>query len=354
MQPINVHDYEVLAQTQLARPIWDYYQGGSEDEISLRTNRTAFAQLRLRPRVLVDVSNSNLKTSVLNTEIDMPILVAPTAAHSMAHSDGECATIRGADAAGSGMIVSNDASFSMEEIARASQGLRWYQLYIHTLNEAQQLIKRAEAAGYQAIVLTVDTPLLSNRERDKRNAMGNFQKKYYPGAFSGNARHTINGSLDNSERAAYAGHTLTWDTIAWMRTHTSLPIILKGILTAEDATLAVQHQVAGIVVSNHGGRQLDGTIAPIEALPEIVAVAAQHCEIYLDGGIRRGTDILKALALGAQAVLIGRPILWGLTVQGSEGVRHILEILQKELQSAMILAGCPSIKQISRSLIQWT
>ncbi|GHO83527.1 alpha-hydroxy-acid oxidizing enzyme [Dictyobacter formicarum] len=352
MQPINLHDYEVLAQRRLARPVWDYYQGGSDDEISLHENRAAFARLRLRPRVLVDVNNCNTATSVLTTEIAMPILIAPTAAHGMAHAAGECATIRGADAAGSGMIVSSNATFSMEDIARASQGLRWYQLYINTLPEAQQQIKRAEAAGYQAIVLTVDTPLLSRRERDRRNNMGNFQRTYYPRAFAGNASYTVEGNLNDSERAIYAGHTLTWDIIAWLRTHTSLPIILKGILTAEDATLAVQYRVAGIIVSNHGGRQLDGTIAPIEALPEIAAAVRGQCEIYLDGGIRRGTDVLKALALGAQAVMIGRPILWGLAVQGSEGVKHVLEILQQELHSAMVLVGSPTVKDITRSLIQ--
>ncbi|GLV54821.1 alpha-hydroxy-acid oxidizing enzyme [Dictyobacter sp. S3.2.2.5] len=352
MQPINLHDYEMLAQKRLQRPVWDYYQGGSDDEISLRNNRAAFAQLRLRPRVLVDVNNCNTATSVLTRELSMPILVAPTAAHGMAHSKGECETIQGADAVGSGMIVSNDASRSMEEVAKVSQGLRWYQLYIRSQPEARQLVKRAEAAGYQAIVLTVDTPLLSRRERDIRNKMGSFQRIYYPGAFTGNVHNSLNGSIDDDERAAYVGHTLSWDIIAWLRTQTSLPIILKGILTAEDAVLAVQHGVEGIIVSNHGGRQLDGAIAPIEALPEIVAAVDGRCPVYLDGGIRRGTDVLKALALGAQAVMIGRPILWGLAVGGSEGVKHVLQILQQELRSAMVLVGSPTVKHISRSLIQ--
>jgi len=353
MQPINLHDYEVLAQQRLARPVWDYYQGGSDDEISLSENRAAFARLRLRPRVLVDVNNCSTATSVLTRELTMPIMVAPTAAHGMAHREGECATIQGVDAAGSGMIVSNDATYSLEDVSRASRGVRWYQLYIRTLPDAQRLVQRAEAAGYQAIVLTVDTPLLSRRERDRRNNLGSFERTYYPRAFAGNVA-TARGNEDDGKRVAYAGHTLTWDIIAWLRTHTSLPIIVKGILTAEDATLAVQHGVEGIIVSNHGGRQLDGAIAPIEALPEIVAAAGSQCAIYLDGGIRRGTDVLKALALGAQAVMIGRPVLWGLTVAGSEGVKHVLEILQQELHSAMILVGAPTVKHLSRSLIQWT
>ena len=315
MQLVNLHDYEVLAQSRLAQPIWDYYQGGSDDEITLHANHEAFRHLRLCPHVLTGTGSCDLRTSMLGSEISMPIIVAPTAGHGMAHPAGECATMRGAGAAQTGMIVSTDSTYSLEEIAQSAAGPHWYQLYIYTFQEAQKSIRRAEAAGYQAIVLTVDAPILGRRERDIRNDMISFQEAYYPKAFAGNAPHTIFGSSDTIEQAAYEGHLLTWDVLSWLRQQTSLPIILKGILAAEDAKLAIAHKVAGIIVSNHGGRQLDSVLPTIEVLPEVVAAAAGRCEIYLDGGIRRGTDILKALALGARAVLLGRPILWGLAVE---------------------------------------
>jgi isopentenyl diphosphate isomerase/L-lactate dehydrogenase-like FMN-dependent dehydrogenase len=351
MQPLNLYDYEELAQARLAQPIWDYYQGGSDDEITLRANREAFTRLRLRPRVLTGTSSCDLRTAVLGSEISMPVIIAPTAGHGMAHPDGECATMRGAGAAHTGMIASHDSTYSLEEIAQVATGPHWFQLYIYTFQEAQQVIKRAEAAGYQALVLTVDAPILGRRERDMRNDMLNFQRVYYPKACTGNATHIIAGSSNASEQAAYEGDHLTWDIITWLQQRTSLPIIVKGILTAEDAELAIAHHVAGIVVSNHGGRQLDSVLPSIEALPEIVAAVAGRCEIYLDGGIRRGSDILKALALGAHAVLLGRPILWGLATAGADGVQQVLEILREELRIAMILAGCSKVSNISRDLV---
>lgn len=351
MQLVNLHDYEVLAQSRLAQPIWDYYQGGSDDEITLHANHEAFRHLRLCPHVLTGTGSCDLRTSMLGSEISMPIIVAPTAGHGMAHPAGECATMRGAGAAQTGMIVSTDSTYSLEEIAQSAAGPHWYQLYIYTFQEAQKSIRRAEAAGYQAIVLTVDAPILGRRERDIRNDMISFQEAYYPKAFAGNAPHTIFGSSDTIEQAAYEGHLLTWDVLSWLRQQTSLPIILKGILAAEDAKLAIAHKVAGIIVSNHGGRQLDSVLPTIEVLPEVVAAAAGRCEIYLDGGIRRGTDILKALALGARAVLLGRPILWGLAVDGTAGVQQVLEILREELRIAMLLAGCATVSNISNELV---
>lgn len=351
MQAVNIYDYEERAQARLPRPVWDYYQGGSNDEITLRANHEAFTRIRLRPRVLTGTISCDLHTSMLGSEISMPVIVAPTAGHGMAHPDGECATMRGAGAARTGMIASHDSTYSLEEIAHNATGPHWFQLYIYTFQEAQQVIKRAEAAGYQALVLTVDAPLLPHRERDIRNDTLNFLKVYYPQAAAGNATHTITGNSDLSEQAAYEGDRLTWDVISWLRQQTSLPIILKGILTAEDAELAIAYNVAGIVVSNHGGRQLDSVSPTIEALPEIVAAVAGRCEVYLDGGIRRGSDILKALALGAHAVLVGRPILWGLAAEDATGVQQVLEILREELSRAMILSGCAKVSAISRALV---
>jgi isopentenyl diphosphate isomerase/L-lactate dehydrogenase-like FMN-dependent dehydrogenase len=337
MQPVNLSDYEALAKARLDRGALDYYQGGSDDEVTLRANRTAFERLRLRPRVLVDVSACDLRTNVIGIPVSMPILVAPTAAHALAHPDAECATAQAAGAAGTLMVVSSSATRSLEDVARAAPGPLWFQLYIRRLRHAQALVVRADAAGYRAIVLTVDTPRLGNRERDIRNNFEGFP--------------TPNYDSDGKDEP-YMGDTLTWDILDWLRSLTSLPIILKGILTAEDALLAVERGVAGIIVSNHGGRQLDGAVPSIEALPEVIAAVDGRCEVYLDGGIRRGTDVLKALALGARAVLIGRPILWGLAVDGAAGARRVLEILRAELEKAMILAGRPTLASIDRTLVQ--
>lgn len=356
MEPINIHDYEKLAQSRIHHIAWDYYAGGSNDEITLKENRAAFERIRLRPRVLVDVSNCNASTTVLNMPIRMPVMIAPTSGHGMAHAEAECATAQAAEATGTIMIVSSDATRSLEDIARVATGPLWFQLYINTFKQAENYARRAEAAGYRAIVLTVDMSRLSRRERDVRNDFKMYQQASYPQVFSGHdnvaaiVAKEAGGIIANKH---YIGNTLTWDTISWLRSITSLPIILKGILTAEDALLAIEHSVAAIVVSNHGGRQLDGAVPTIEALSEVVEAVAGRCEVYLDGGIRRGTDIVKALALGARAVLVGRPILYGLIVNGHEGVEDVLNILNDELLLTMALCGCPTLSSISRSFINF-
>lgn len=349
MNLVNLFDYAALAEERMDRPAWDFYQGGSDDEVTLQANRTAFERIRLRPRVLVNVSKCDLRTTVLGTPVNMPVLIAPTAAHGLAHPDAECATARAADEAGTLMVASINSTLSLETIAQATSGPRWFQLYIDTYTEAEQLVKRAEAAGYQAIVLTVDAPRLGKRERDVRNDFHTYETANFSGVFQGNANHLVDQSADEAD--LYIGDTLTWESIAWLRSQTDLPILLKGILTAEDAELAIEHNVDGIVVSNHGGRQLDGAIASIDALPEVLEAVAGRCEVYLDGGIRRGTDVLKALALGATAVLVGRPILWGLAADGQRGVYNVLETLRSELELAMKLAGCPKIESITRALV---
>jgi len=339
-QPINVLEYEELARPRIQPQHWDFYHGGSDDEVTLRANRTAFERIRLRPRMLVDVSTIDTSTTALSTSISMPVMVAPTAQHGLAHTEAECATARAAGRAGTIMVASTSSTRSLEEIAEAATGPLWFQLYVYpTLEVGEKLVRRADAAGYQAIVVTVDLPRLGNRERDKRSG--------FVISFEGN--FVNEQKIRSRDKIIF-----TWDRIAWLRSLTSLPILLKGILTAEDALLAVEHGVDGIIVSNHGGRQLDGVLSGIEALPEVVEAVNGRCEVYMDGGIRRGTDVLKALALGARAVLIGRPILWGLAVSGEAGAFHILEILRSELELAMVLSGRPTIASIDRSLVKLT
>ncbi|GHO60099.1 alpha-hydroxy acid oxidase [Ktedonobacter robiniae] len=343
VKPLNVFEYEKQASEHLEQATWDFYQGGSDDEVTLRRNRLAFESIRLRPRVLTNVSTIDMRTTVLGCSVQMPLLVAPTAFHCLAHSDGECATARAVDSAGSLMTVATFATRSLETVAEVCDTNRlWLQLYVYRdLAITEELVRRAEAAGYRAIVLTVDAPRLGRRERDIRNAFT------LPATMS----------IANFAAPAYSGNYIpeptivTWQTLEWLRTVTTLPIVLKGILTGEDAQLAVEHGVDGIIVSNHGGRQLDGTIASIEALPEVVEAVDGRCEVYCDGGIRRGTDVLKALALGARAVFVGRPVLWGLTVDGEEGARHVLHLLREELELAMSLAGCSTLQAIHSSVV---
>jgi isopentenyl diphosphate isomerase/L-lactate dehydrogenase-like FMN-dependent dehydrogenase len=335
MEPINVFDYETLAQAHMEPSAWDYYQSGSDDEVTLRANRTAFERIRLRPRMLVDTRTCHMGTTVLGTPVSIPILIAPTAFHCLAHPLGECATALAAARADTLMVVSTSSTRSLEDIASEGGGPLWFQLYFHDRKSAEELIHRAEVAGYRALVLTADAPRWGHKERAIRSGFRIPSKAN----FSGQGPAEIEPSL-------------TWESLVWLRSVTQLPIILKGILTAEDAMLAVEHGVYGIIVSNHGGRQLDSVSASIEALPEVVEAIDGRCEVYLDGGIRRGSDILKALALGAKAVLVGRPVLWGLAVNGMEGALHVLELLRTELELAMVLAGRPTLDSIDRSLVR--
>jgi len=340
MQPVNVFEFEALAQTRMEPAAWDYYQSGSDDEVTLRANRAAFERIQLRPRTLVDVSACDMRTTVLGTPVKIPIMVAPTAFHCLAHPEGECATAEGAGRAGALMVASTSSTRSLEAIANAASGPLWFQLYITDRKGTEELVHRATDAGYRALVLTVDSPRWGHKERSIRSG---FRLP----------SHLRKANFPNNE-AAEATIALTWESLAWLRSLTPLPLILKGILTPEDALLAVEQGVDGIIVSNHGGRQLDGVAASIEVLPEIAAAINKRCELYLDGGIRRGTDILKALALGVRAVLIGRPALWGLAVNGEEGVYCVLEVLRAELELAMALAGCPTLDRVDATLVRMT
>jgi isopentenyl diphosphate isomerase/L-lactate dehydrogenase-like FMN-dependent dehydrogenase len=356
VHPINLDDYRELAQARLGQLAWDYFAGGSEDELTLRANSAAFQAVRIRPRVLVDVRECRTATAVLGAPVSMPVLVAPMGCQRLAHPEGECATARAAARAGTVYVASTMATASLEESAAATEGPRWFQLYIYAQRAVTEaLIRRAEEAGYQALVVTVDLPRMGRRERDIRNGFGLPPHLHFANFAQDAGAHRSNHTSEASALMRHADATfdagLTWRDIGWLRGRTRLPISLKGILTHEDARLAVEHGVDGIIVSNHGGRQLDGVPASIEALPEVAEEVGGRCAVLLDGGVRRGTDVLKALALGAQAVLVGRPVLWGLAAAGEAGALHVLELLRAEFELAMALAGCPSLEQIDRSRV---
>jgi isopentenyl diphosphate isomerase/L-lactate dehydrogenase-like FMN-dependent dehydrogenase len=345
-----VHDLEAIAKRRLSRAVYDYYAGGAEDELTLTANREAFHKVFIRPRALVDVGRIDIATTVLGDPISMPVMVAPTAYQRMAHRDGELATARAAGEAGTIMVASTIATYSLEAIAKAATGPLWFQLYVQPDRSiSRDLAHRAEKAGYRALCLTVDTPQLGRRERDVHNRFAlppGTRMMNFEGNRSVMPRTTAGGSAFAAYASSLLDPTLTWDAIAWLRSETKLPIVVKGIISGEDAALAVQAGVAAIVVSNHGGRQLDACEPTLAALPNVVEAAAGRVEVYLDGGVRRGTDVIKALALGARAVLVGRPVLWGLAAGGQAGVNRALEMLRAELVLAMTLAGCPSLRSL--------
>ena len=355
MQPLTIDDYEALARERMERSAYDYYAGAAGDERTLAANREAFSRIPLRPRVLVDVSAIDLATSVLGRPIAFPILLAPTAFNRLAHDDGEKAAARAAAGSGTLMIGSTLATCPLEEVAACAGGAMWFQLYVYKDRAlTRDLIARAEGAGYGALVLTVDTPLLGRRYRDARNGFvlpEGLSMRNFDAATTSAARWGAHSSFSAYVHDLFDA-TLTWEAVAWLRGQTRLPILLKGILTAEDARQSIDAGVQGVVVSNHGGRQLDGAPASIEALPEVVDAVAGRIEVLMDGGVRRGTDVLKALALGARAVCIGRPYLWGLAVGGEAGVRDVLRILRDELSLAMALSGRPSIASIDGTLVR--
>jgi isopentenyl diphosphate isomerase/L-lactate dehydrogenase-like FMN-dependent dehydrogenase len=356
MDPINIQEYEDLAFERLEPTALDYYRSGAGDEVTLRANRAAFERIRLRPRVLVDVSSLSLETTALGTPVSMPIMVAPTAYQCLACKQGERDTARAAGAAETLMVASTLATRTLEEIAEVATGPLWFQLYVYRERRVSAtLVRRAEEAGYRALALTVDTPRLGRRERDVRNGFGLPAHLHMANFADPSMRDVLPLTPGASGLEAVAqelfDQSLTWDALSWLRSITSLPVVVKGVMTAEDARLAVEHGAAAIIVSNHGGRQLDGVPATIEALPEVVEAVGGRCEVYLDGGVRRGTDVLKALALGARGVFIGRPVLWGLAVDGAAGVERVLALLRNELELAMALAGRPTLASIDRSLV---
>jgi isopentenyl diphosphate isomerase/L-lactate dehydrogenase-like FMN-dependent dehydrogenase len=347
---LSVADYERLAEERLEPGRWAYLAGGSGDEWTLRENRAAFARWTFRPRVLCDVSGISTVTTVLGRPIELPVVVAPVAYQKLYDPDGECATARAAVAAGTGMAVSTFSTCSHEEIATAAPGvMQWCQLYVFQDRGAtREHLAGAAAAGCGAVVLTVDTPRLAQRERDLR--VGFEIPSDLPLPY---ARGTIGNAPQNpADQFALLDPSISWRDLEWIASEGQLPVVLKGIATAEDARLAVEHGAAAVVVSNHGGRQLDGVPATLDSLPEVVDAVAGRVEVYLDGGIRRGTDVAKALALGARAVLAGRAPVFGLAAAGEDGVRHVLELLREELALTLCLLGCVSPEELTRAHVQ--
>jgi isopentenyl diphosphate isomerase/L-lactate dehydrogenase-like FMN-dependent dehydrogenase len=330
---VTVDDYEPIARERLPADVYDYLAGGAGDEWTLLENHRAFERWTLRPRFLRAVGEPDPSCEVLGTRVSAPILVAPWAYQRLVHPDGELATARAAAAAATIMVVSTTTMDYLEEVAAAAPGPKWWQLYVFDdRNATAAMLDRVVAAGFEAICLTVDFPTNGLRHRDTRSG---FQMPI---------------GLPDDELTY--DPMLSWDDLGWIRERTpGLPLVVKGILTAEDAILAADAGVDAIVVSNHGGRQLDSSPATITVLPEIVDAVGGRMPVLLDGGIRRGTDVLKALALGARAVLIGRPCAWGLAVAGEEGVIDVLRILREELRNAMALSGCRSLEEIASSLV---
>ncbi|KAG4129380.1 hypothetical protein ERO13_D09G077200v2 [Gossypium hirsutum] len=350
----NVSEYEVIAKEKLPKMVYDYYASGAEDQWTLKENRNAFSRILFRPRILIDVSKIDMMTTILGFRISMPIMVAPTGMQKMAHPEGECATARAASDAGTIMILSSYANSSVEEVASTGSGIRFFQLYVHKdRNLVAQLVRRAERAGFKAIALTADTPRLGRREADIKNRFTlppYLTLKNFEGLDLGKIDKT-----DDSGLASYVANqidqSLSWKDVKWLQTITSLPILVKGVLTAEDTKLAIEAGATGIIVSNHGARQLDYVPATIMALEEVVKAAQGKVPVFLDGGVRRGTDVFKALALGASGIFIGRPVVFALAVDGEAGVRKVLQMLHDELELTMALSGCRSLKEITRNQV---
>ena len=349
--PVNVPEFEAVARERMTASAYDYYAGGAEDEVTLHANRDAFRHIAIRPRVLTGAAQVSTETSLLGLSLALPVGLAPTAFNKLGHPDGELAAVRAAGAAGTLMCCSTIASVPLEDVAAAATGPLWFQLYVYRDREVtRDLVRRAEAAGCKALVLTVDTPRLGRRERDVRNAftlpddvkIANLERYGTPDALrwagSSSFPAYVHRLIDD---------TLTWESVEWLRSITSLPVLIKGILSGEDAAEAVAYGASGLIVSNHGGRQLDGVLATIDALPEVVRAANDRVPVLMDGGIRRGTDVFKALALGAEAVFIGRAYLWGLAADGEAGVARVLEMLRSELELTMALAGCAGVARIT-------
>ncbi len=355
IEAINLDDFEAIARKRLPSMAYDYYASGAHDEITLRENVEAFDRIALRYRVLVDVSRRDMSTTVLGQRVSMPVLVAPTAFHGLAHPDAELATVRAAGSAGTIMILSTLSNTGIEDVLVQARGPVWFQLDVYKDRGATRaLIQRAEAAGCAAIVVTVDAPLLGRRERDVRNR---FQLPPHLSVknLTASGMALLPEREGESSLAAYVAEMLdpaiTWADIEWLRSVTKLPLLVKGIVRGDDATAAAGSGVSGIVVSNHGGRQLDTAPATIRVLGEIADAVGGRIEVLVDGGVRRGTDVVKALALGARAVLLGRPVLWALASDGERGVVRALEILRSELDLAMALSGCPTLASVTRDLI---
>lgn len=332
---LSLSDYEAEARTRISHGAWERISGGAADEITLRWNREAWDRIKLKPRVLVDVSHIDTRVRLFGAELPFPILLAPTGGQGLIRPEGDLEAARGAAAAKAAYVISSSAGMPVDRIARESGGATWFQLYVQKdRGFTKALVQRAEDAGCKALCVTVDSPTFGARNREER-AKGELPERVLP----------------NLMGKDYLDPTLTWRDIEWLQGFARRPVLLKGILNPDDAALASRSGVAGIIVSNHGARNLDTVPATVEALPLVVERVAGRVPVIVDGGIRRGTDVVKALAQGAAAVQIGRPYLWGLGVAGSEGVTRVVQILVKELELAMALMGLPSINAIDRKAL---
>jgi isopentenyl diphosphate isomerase/L-lactate dehydrogenase-like FMN-dependent dehydrogenase len=335
---LTLEDLEHSASTALSPDAWAYVDGGAGAERTVRWNREAFSRRRLRPRVLVDVSSVSTEVTVLGESIAAPVLVAPMAFQLLVHPERELATARAAAAAGTIMCVSTIATASLADItAAAPDAPRWFQLYVfRDRGLTDDIVSEAVEAGFSALMLTVDLPVVGVREREERIEWS-APEDAVPAFVAARER-----GMDLDDPLGLIDPSIDWDYLAELGARTSMPVVVKGVLTAEDAMLAHEHGAAAVVVSNHGGRQLDGSVASLDALPEVVEAVAGRAEVYVDGGVRRGTDVVTALALGADAVLVGRPVLYGLGVGGEVGVARVLEVLRREVENALALLGCRS------------
>jgi 4-hydroxymandelate oxidase len=351
---LNIHDYHRAARAKLPKEVLDYYEGGALDEITLRENTAGWERLKLYYHVLAGVGTRDLSTTILGQSISLPIGIAPTAFQKLACAAGEIATAKAAKAVGTLFILSSFSNTAMESVLPQAASPRWFQLYIYKdPGITEELVRRAEAAGAEAIVVTVDAPGLGTRERDVRNSFrlpDDIAVENLVPSGKGNFPKVTGSGLAAYVRENFKSD-LNFEDLDWLCECTRLPIVVKGICRSDDARRAAEHGAKAVVVSNHGGRQLDTAPATCEVLPAVAAVAGDLCEVYVDGGIRRGSDVLKAIALGARAVLIGRPILWGLCVGGEQGATNVLEILRRELDEAMLLCGCTKLGDINRSLL---
>jgi 4-hydroxymandelate oxidase len=346
---VNVDDFEAAARERLDPGAYGYLAGGAGDEHTLRANAGAFARWELRPRVLVDVGEVSTATNVLGNELALPLLVAPTAFQRLCDRDGELATARAAAAAGTVMTLSTLSSVTPAELAASAPGAqRWFQLYwTRDRGFTEELLAAVAEAGFGALVLTVDFPVAGRRERDVRAAFAlpdDLPLPNLPVPLQQEDFHTALGTIVDSR--------LTWRDLEWLRSTCPLPLVVKGILTAEDGLLAAEHGAEAVIVSNHGGRQLDGVPATLDVLPEVVDAVGDRVEVLFDGGIRRGVDVLKALALGARATMSGRAVLWGLAAGGEQGATQVLTLLRKEIELGLKLLGCTSPAEVGRSHVR--
>jgi 4-hydroxymandelate oxidase len=342
-QIVSLPEFEIHARTIMSHMAYEYVASGAADEHTLHWNRLRYDEILLRPRVLMDVARVDMSVPLLGQTLPFPFLLAPTAYQRIVHPDGEIGTAKGAGAMGATYVVSSATNTAVEEIARAATAPLWFQLYVQSDRDfTRDVVQRAEAAGCRVLCLTVDTPILGARNRQTRAGF-QMQPELETPHLTDMSTH---GRLINPERT-----TLTWEAVAWLRSVTKLPVVLKGILDPDDAELAIDAGAAAIIVSNHGGRNLDTTPAAIDALPAVAARVARRIPVLVDGGIRRGTDILKAIALGADATLIGRPHCYGLAVGGAEGVSRVIQILTDELRMAMMLTGRANIQQVDRTVL---